>query len=543
MIGIWTSICITGMLTGTYLTRCLVMAAGVGVILGDIRTGLLMGAAGEMAFLGFGVSSGGSVPPNPVGPGIIGTIIAVVMKEKGIDTGAALAYSFPFAVLIQFLITGIYTAATGLASQAGYAVEKGQYGRFRLLANSTLIMFLLAGFVIGFFAAFHVEGMERLIAAIPAWLTKGLGTAGKMLPAVGFAVILNVMVRRDVIPFLITGYVLAAYLKLPVMAVALAATAIAWLLFEAEDKIRIREGDRRKDVRLWGNTPDGEDPEGAEAEAGFAQKGTDTPYPVLSEKELRLISRKTALRAYFLQNGYNYGNYEGLSYANLLFPALRRVCPDEGTFRRELKESMGYCSVNPNFLPILTSIHLVTMNQGISGKESRDIRVALMGPLAGIGDSLVQFCFAPVFSTIGAAMAGQGMIEGPIVFLLGMNGLLLGLKLFSENLGYSLGVSLSGRLRDRLDSLSGAARSIGTAVIAGLAVSCVDIKMTLAFGKGGQNVLDMQGFLDLLLPGALPAAYTGLLFYLIRAKGWSMYRLVGLTLGIGILLQAAGVLA
>ena len=47
---------------GTYLTRCLVMAAGVGVILGDVKTGLLMGATGELAFLGFGVSSGGSVP-------------------------------------------------------------------------------------------------------------------------------------------------------------------------------------------------------------------------------------------------------------------------------------------------------------------------------------------------------------------------------------------------------------------------------------------------------------------------------------------------
>ena len=139
-------------------------------------------------------------------------------------------------------------------------------------------------------------------------------------------------------------------------------------------------------------------------------------------------------------------------------------------------------------------------------------------------------------------MARQGMMEGPIVFLLGMNGLLLGLKLFSENLGYNLGMSLAGRLRERLDSLSGAARSIGTAVIAGLAVSCVDIKMALTFERGGENILDMQGFLDLLFPGALSAAYTGLLFYLIRVKGWTMYKLVGLTLGVGILLQAAGVL-
>ena len=63
LIGIWTGVCLTGMLTGTYLTRCLVMAAGVGMILGDLKAGLLMGAAGEMAFLGFGVSSGGGPCP------------------------------------------------------------------------------------------------------------------------------------------------------------------------------------------------------------------------------------------------------------------------------------------------------------------------------------------------------------------------------------------------------------------------------------------------------------------------------------------------
>lgn len=545
LIGCWTSICITGMLTGTYLTRCLVMSAGVGVILGDIQTGLLMGAAGEMAFLGFGVSSGGSVPPNPVGPGIIGTIIAITMKEKGVDTGAALAYSFPFAVLIQFLITGIYTAATGLVSRAEQAVEKGQYGRFRLLANSTLILFMMAGFGIGFFAAYHVEGMERLISVIPGWLTAGLGTAGKMLPAVGFAVILNVMVCRDVIPFLIIGYVMAAYLKLPVLAVALTAAAIAWMLWEAEEKARVREGSRQAESGNHSRMPDKLTKETRnerdEGKPDLEEK--DIPSLVLPERELRRISRKTALRAYFLQNGYNYGNYEGLSYANILFPALRRVCPDEKIFRQELKESMGYCSVNPNFLPVLTSIHLVTMNRGIAGRESRDIRVALMGPLAGIGDSLVQFCIAPVFSTIGAAMARQGMAAGPVVFLLGMNGLLLGLKLFSENLGYSLGESLAGKLREHLDSLSKAARSVGAAVIVGLAVSCVDIRMALAFGSGGVEGFNMQEFLDLLLPGALPVVYTGLLFYLIRVKAWSMYRLVGMTLGIGILLQAAGVLA
>ena len=92
LIGLWTAFCLAGMLFGIYTNRCLVMAAGVGLILGDLPTGLAMGAVGELAFMGFGVSQGGSVPPNPMGPGIVGTIIAITMKK-----GKALAEAYAAA--------------------------------------------------------------------------------------------------------------------------------------------------------------------------------------------------------------------------------------------------------------------------------------------------------------------------------------------------------------------------------------------------------------------------------------------------------------
>lgn len=504
------------MLTGTYLTRCLVMSFGVGVILGDVETGLLMGAVGELAFLGFGVSSGGSVPPNPVGPGIIGAIIAITMKGKGVDTGAALAYSFPFAILIQFMITGIYTLTTGLVPKAKKAVEEGRYGKFHLIANSTILLFVVMGFFIGFFAAFQVDALEWLISLVPKWLTAGLGTAGKMLPAVGFAVILSVMVTPEVWPFALIGYVLAAFLNVPVIGIALFAAAFAWLEFKKGNLLPAQTR----------NTAS----EGGEIR-------------IVSDKALHRLSRRTALRAYLLQNGYNYGNYEGLAYGEIMFPALRKLCPDEESFRRELKDSLGYCSVNPNFLPILTSLHLVTLNHGISGSKTRDIRLALMGPLAGIGDSLVQFCLAPVFSTLGAAMAQEGLPAGPVVFLLGMNVILLFMKLGNEALGFRVGTSLMKKMKDSLAPVSLAARMVGTAVITGLVITCVDIRVKLEIMENGESIFSVQSFLDKFLPGILPLIFTGVLFYLIKRKKWSMYRLVGLTLIAGLLLALTGALA
>lgn len=231
LIGLWTAFCLSGMLFGIYTNRCLVMSAGVGLILGDLPTGLAMGAVGELAFMGFGVSQGGSVPPNPMGPGIVGTIIAITMKGAGQDVGSALALSFPFAVAFQFLITATYTFATALTGAAYKALDKKDFRTFRVAANATVAVFACVGFLIGFGGAYSAEGLQKLISYIPAWLSAGLGVAGKMLPAIGFAMILNVMAKKELIPFVLFGYIAIAYLSLPVMGVAILGTALALLVF------------------------------------------------------------------------------------------------------------------------------------------------------------------------------------------------------------------------------------------------------------------------------------------------------------------------
>ena len=157
LIGLWTGVCLSGMLLGIYTNRCLIMATGVGLILGDLPTGLAMGAVGELAFMGFGVSQGGSVPPNPMGPGIIGSIMAITMKGAGVDVATDLALSFPFAVAFQFVITLVYTAMAGVSATATKALENKQFKKFRLCCNLTVWVFLVLGFVIGFAGAMSGE--------------------------------------------------------------------------------------------------------------------------------------------------------------------------------------------------------------------------------------------------------------------------------------------------------------------------------------------------------------------------------------------------
>ena len=125
LIGLWTAFCYAGMLFGIYTNRCIVLSFGVGVILGDIPTALQCGAIGELAFMGFGVGAGGTVPPNPIGPGIIGTLMAITMSS--VTPESALPISIPFAVAIQFLQTAIYTVRAGAPESAAKALAEKNF--------------------------------------------------------------------------------------------------------------------------------------------------------------------------------------------------------------------------------------------------------------------------------------------------------------------------------------------------------------------------------------------------------------------------------
>lgn len=259
---------------------------------------------------------------------------------------------------------------------------------------------------------------------------------------------------------------------------------------------------------------------------------------------------KTTLRAYFLQNGFNYSNYQGLGYALTIFPAFKKLYGDDPErLAEELKDNSEFYNTNPNLLPFITSIHLAMAESGMKYSEIRGIKMALMGPLAGIGDSLSQFCLAPLFSTIFASMAMDGLAFAPLGFLFAMNFVLVGIKLIMGSYGKKLGTSMIDKLSEKMGAISDAAGMIGVTVIAGLAATFVKIKVALTFAAGEvqegvkQSVMDIQGMLDKIAPALLPILYTMLMYYLIKKKHITTYWLVLITVVLGVLLSVLGILA
>ena len=91
----------------------------------------------------------------------------------------------------------------------------------------TIILFGIAGFALGFLGAFSMDTLSKLVEMIPQWLLNGLTVAGGMLPAIGFAMIMSVMLKKEFIPFALLGYICAAYFSMPIIGIALVGAVFA----------------------------------------------------------------------------------------------------------------------------------------------------------------------------------------------------------------------------------------------------------------------------------------------------------------------------
>lgn len=268
-----------------------------------------------------------------------------------------------------------------------------------------------------------------------------------------------------------------------------------------------------------------------------------------SNKLVKSDYTKTALRAFYLQNGFNYSNYQGLGYANVIYPSLKKYYGDDkAALAKALEDNVEFYNTNPHFLPFVTSLHLAMLDSDRPEEEIRGIKMALMGPLAGIGDSLTQFCLAPLFSTIAASLASDGLVLGPVLFFVAMNTILAGIKLVTGFYGYKLGTSLIDKLSERMSVISRAANIVGVTVISSLAATQVKITIPYTFApdkvtSASQKIVTIQGMLDKIAPAMLPVLYTLLMFYLIKHKKWTTYKLVILTVVIGIIGSWLGLLA
>ena len=225
LVGIWAGIAGIEQFNGTEsLHRPIVSGLVVGLILGDIKTGLMAGATMELAWLGL-VPLAGAQPPNIVIGGIAGIVTVLVGKQS---PELALGIAVPFAVLAQVLINLLFTAYSPIMHKADeYAKEGNIKGIDMINFSGPVVLFAFNFLIIFSLILFGADKVGPLISALPEKLVGGFKVASGMMPAVGFAMLLNIMLKKEYVPFLIIGFVFAAFLGMDLLAITLMAVAIA----------------------------------------------------------------------------------------------------------------------------------------------------------------------------------------------------------------------------------------------------------------------------------------------------------------------------
>lgn len=179
----------------------------IGLILGDLETGLIVGGTYQLMTIG-NMPIGGAQPPNAVIGGIMATVLAIA---TGLDANAAVGVAVPFALLGQLGVTAVFSLMSPLMSVADNMAHKADtkgIERLNYFAMA-LLGLIFAVVVTTFFVAGATVG-QTIVDAIPQWLQDGLSAAGGMMRYVGFAVLLKVMMTTtDLWAFFLLGFGLA----------------------------------------------------------------------------------------------------------------------------------------------------------------------------------------------------------------------------------------------------------------------------------------------------------------------------------------------
>lgn len=227
ILAIWAYLCIYDILGPTLFLgfRPLISGFVTGLIVGDVNTGLLVGGTLELMALGVYTYGGATIPDYTVA-GILGTYFG---KGGNFETGLALA--IPAALLLtQVDILNRFLNFIFVHRADAYAEKGDDKGFDRMMVFTSHIIWGLSRalpvFLLVAFGQPVVDAMVNFFSSNP-WINTGISVAGGILPALGFAMLLKILPVGKYPAFLLLGFVFFAYLKIPLLGIAIIGIAIA----------------------------------------------------------------------------------------------------------------------------------------------------------------------------------------------------------------------------------------------------------------------------------------------------------------------------
>ena len=218
----------------------LVACTLIGLVTGHLSEGILLGGQLQMIALGW-ANVGAAIAPDAALASVASAIIMALALNGGnanaqdaINTSVALA--IPLSVAGLFLTMICRTLATAMVHAMDACAEKGD---FKGIEAWQIAAILMQGVRIAIPAALlcviPAEAVTNALNAMPSWLSGGMAVGGGMVAAVGYAMVINMMATKEVWPFFILGFVLAAISELTLIALGLIGISLALIYLGLKD--------------------------------------------------------------------------------------------------------------------------------------------------------------------------------------------------------------------------------------------------------------------------------------------------------------------
>ena len=242
------------------------------------------------------------------------------------------------------------------------------------------------------------------------------------------------------------------------------------------------------------------------------------------------VQRAFWLWTFFSHANYNYERLQGTAFAQAMTPIIRKLYDTPDEIKAALKRHLVFFNTEPNVGGVIHGAVIAMEEQRANGADIDDdainsVKSGLMGPLAGVGDSISQGTITPILLSIGIGIAAAGQPFGAILYLALEVGIMLALAYFMWMQGYDRGregvtTMLKSGLLDRV--LTGAG-VLGNMVMGALTFQFVNIYLTLSWnidvGEGRTKLFDVnRDLLGAIMPGLLPLAFTLLTWYLLARR-------------------------
>lgn len=234
MSSIYSPVLIGG-LGGWYtLGRPLVSGMVIGIIMGDVQTGILMGAAIQMLYIGL-VTPGGAMPADVNFASWIGIPLAMAASA---GQEFALALAVPLSTLGVFAVYGLCAINLFFVHKQDAYIEAGELDKAaRIPVVGQITNFVLRFFPILIINYFGAGLVTTLVEMMPVWLTDILQIFANMLPLVGFMLLMRTLVKKDLdLIYFVLGFILVSVLGLGMIPIVIMALVIAYLKYQMSEK-------------------------------------------------------------------------------------------------------------------------------------------------------------------------------------------------------------------------------------------------------------------------------------------------------------------